>query len=309
MSEPARQTRSYLMALFESEGIHPRHDFGQNFLIDLNIIESIVREAELTRDDVVLEVGPGTGGMTTFLAREAGHVVSVELDRNMHRLALQATADCDNVTLLNCDALANKNELAPELLAAVQTQLAVATARRLKLVANLPYSAATPIVSNLAATDLPWERMVVTIQYELGLRMTAGPRGNHYGALAVWLQSQSRVRIVRKLGPTVFWPRPKVDSAVVRIDPDSERRTLIADREFFHEFVRRVFQQRRKRLRGVLCAMYDADLEKAAIDQLLSSQNIAETARAEDLDVAVLVRLATALQAMLAEQRSLRVEG
>ncbi len=291
MQDALRQTRSYLMRLFAAEGIHPRGDFGQNFLIDLNIIEFIVEEALLTRDDVVLEVGPGTGGMTTFLAREAGHVVSVELDPNMHRMASAATAGYDNVTLLNCDALANKNRLSSELLDAVQAQLDVDPKRRLKLVANLPYSVATPVVSNLVATDLPWTRMVITIQFELGLRMRARAGGDHYGALAVWLQSQARVRILKKLGPKVFWPRPDVNSAVVQIEADARRRAHLADRAFFHDFIRRLFQQRRKRLRAVLHGMYRPRIDKPTIDRLLREQELAETARAEDLDVPTLVRL------------------
>lgn len=299
MQPAQRQTRSYLMRLFESEGIHPRSDYGQNFLIDINILEFIVREAELTVDDVVLEVGPGTGGLTTFLAREAGHVVSVELDPNMHRLASQATAESPNVTLLNCDALANKNHLAAELLAAVQAQLDVSPKRRLKLVANLPYAVATPVVSNLLATDLPWTRMVITIQLELGQRMSAEPGSSNYGSLAVWLQSQTRVRILRKLGPTVFWPRPGVDSAIVRIDPDPELRAKIADREFLHDFIRRLFQQRRKRLRAVLSGMYSADLDKPAVDALLAAAALPETARAEELDVETLVQLANRFRAAL----------
>ena len=288
------------MRLFEAEGIHPRSDFGQNFLIDLNILESIVRAAELNCYDVVLEVGPGTGGLTTFLARDAGHVVSVELDTHMHRLAARATAACPNVTLIQGDALANKNRLSPELLAAVETQLAFAPERQLKLVANLPYSVATPVVSNLVATELPWTLMVITIQYELGLRMSAEPGSNHYGALAVWLQSQARVRILRKLGPAVFWPRPGVDSAVVRIDPDPERRARIIHRGFFHDFIRRLFQQRRKRLRAVLAGMYAPELDKPAIDALLAAQGLPETARAEDLPVETLVQLGNRFHAAVA---------
>jgi 16S rRNA (adenine1518-N6/adenine1519-N6)-dimethyltransferase len=292
MQDALRQTRKYLMRLFQEQRINPRGDLGQNFLIDLNIIEFIVREADLTAEDVVVEVGPGTGGMTTFLAREAAHVVSVELDSNMHRMASAAVASFGNVTLLNCDALENKNRLSGELLGAVESQLAVDPARRLKLVANLPYGVATPVISNLVATELPWTRMVATVQFEMALRMQANAGGDHYGALAVWLQSQARVRVLRKLGPTVFWPRPEVDSAVVRIDPDPERRAQLPDREFFHDFIRRLFQQRRKRLRAVLSGMYRRELGKPEIDRLLQELQFPETARAEDLEIAQLVRLA-----------------
>lgn len=279
------------MQLFKRHGFHPRTNLGQNFLIDLNIIEFVVREAELTPNDVVLEIGAGTGGMTTFLARQAGHVVSVEIDRHVYPLAAEAVRAYSNVTLLNQDALRNKNNFADEVLAEVQRQLDVDPARRLKLVANLPYSIATPVVSNLVATELPWVRMVVTIQYELGLRMQAGPREEHYGGLSVWLQSQCQVELLKKLGPTVFWPRPKVDSAIVKLVPDAEGRARIDERAFFHDYVRRVFNYRRKFLRSVLVGMYRKQLDKTEIDGVLEELGIAPSARAEELDVPTHINL------------------
>ncbi len=302
MPDELRQTRSYLMQLFESRGIHPRHDLGQNFLIDLNILEFLVRAAELTTEDVVLEVGAGTGGLTGFLARQAGHVVSVEVDPTMYGLASEATAACRNVTLLRCDALRNKNHLADEVLSAVRGHLAVSPQRRLKLAANLPYGVATPVVSNLVATDLPWARMVVTIQWELAQRMSASPGSSHYGALAVWLQSQCRVKILKRLPPQVFWPRPEVDSAIVRIDPDPQRAAQIDDREFFHEFIRRLFQQRRKALRTVLRGMYRKELGQPRLDAALSNLSLDPAARAEDLDIPTLVRLANRLRRELVQE-------
>ena len=170
MKNADRQTRSHLMQLFKEHGFNPRTHLGQNFMIDINIIEFIVREGQLTSYDVVLEVGTGTGGMTMFMVEEAGHVVSVEVDQNMHRLASSVLEDCDNVTLMHTDALRNKNNLSDEVLAEVRTRLDSIENSQLKLVANLPYSVATPIVSNLVATDLPWSRMIVTIQLELGVR-------------------------------------------------------------------------------------------------------------------------------------------
>lgn len=306
MSEQSeRQTRSYLMRLFEQHGIHPRWSLGQNFLIDLNIIEFIVREAELTSRDVVLEVGPGTGGMTTFMAREAAHVISVELDRNMYQLASAATTNYSNVTLLNRDALQNKNRLAAEVLEVVEHELAVHPDRQLKLVANLPYSVATPVISNLVATNLPWTRMVVTIQYELGLRMQATAGSDDYGALSAWLQAQCRVELLKKLGPTVFWPRPKVDSAVVRIMPDPAARGRIHDREFFHDYIRRVFNYRRKLLRGVLTSMYPDQLSKADVESALTGAGIRESARAEELDVTTHLELSRLLQTWISRKSSI----
>ena len=296
MKEAERQTRSLLMQRFEAGGFHPRTDLGQNFLIDLNILGYIVDQAELGRDDVVLEVGAGTGGMTAFLAQQAGAVISVEIDHRIFSLTQEAVAGFDNVTLFNCDALANKNNFNPEILAAIQKELAVDPHRRLKLVANLPYSVATPIVSNLVASELPWTRMVITIQYELGDRMRAKPGTGDYSALSVWLQSQCAVKIMKKLGPTVFWPRPGVDSAVVRLTVEPERRAEIVDRDFFHEFIRRLFTQRRKHLRSVLVGMYRKELDRALIDSALEPFQFKEGVRAEELDVATLVKVANALR-------------
>lgn len=291
------------MQLFERHGFHPRSDLGQNFLIDLNIIEFVVRQAELTRDDVVLEIGAGTGGMTTFMARQAGHVVSVEYDKNMHMLAYEAVAAYENVTLLQQDALKNKNRFAPEVLAAINRELSVDEHRELKLVANLPYNIATPVVSNLVATDLPWTRQVVTIQFELGLRMQARPRSSHYGSLSVWLQSQCDVEMLKKLGPTVFWPRPKVDSAIMRIVPNPRLKSKVDDRTFFHDYIRRVFNYRRKLLRGVLCGMYRKELEKPEIDELMAGTGLNESARAEELDVTAHVELSNRLHAAVRQRR------
>lgn len=292
------------MQLFERHGFHPRSDRGQNFLIDINIVEYVVRQAHLTRDDVVLEIGAGTGGMTTFMASEAGHVVSVELDSNMHMLASEAVKSFENVTLLGLDALKTKNQFAPEVLAVIDRELRVSPDRRLKLVANLPYNIATPVVSNLVATDLPWDRQIVTIQFELGLRMQARPRTSHYGSLAVWLQSQCDVKMLKKLAPTVFWPRPKVDSAIMRIDPNPRRKAKIDDREFFHKEIRRVFNFRRKFLRSVLCSMYRKELSKPEVDQILNSMGFSPNARAEELDVATHVELSNRFRAALHDKQA-----
>jgi 16S rRNA (adenine1518-N6/adenine1519-N6)-dimethyltransferase len=299
MKQAERQTRSHLMSLFERQGFHPRGDLGQNFLIDLNLLDFIVAQAELSANDVVLEIGAGTGGLTTHLAEQAGRVVSVEYDWNVHRLAAEAVADCPNVTLLRCDALKNKNRFAPEVLAEIEHELAAAPERRLKLVANLPYNIATPVVSNLVKSDLPWTRMVVTIQIELAERMLAGPGTAHYGSLSVWLQSQTRVSILRRLPPNVFWPRPQVISAIIAITPDPERRAMICDRQFFHDYVRRVFQHRRKMLRSVLCGMYGRQLRKSDVDPLLATSGFSEQVRAEELNVAEHVQLANLLNASL----------
>ena len=303
MKEDERQTRSYLMQLFERHGFNPRSDLGQNFLIDLNIIEYVVEHGHIQPNDIVLEVGTGTGGMTTFMAQQAAHVITVEYDRNMHTLAQEATQKYDNITLLNCDALKNKNHMSPIVLDEIAAQLEAHPGSQLKLVANLPYNVATPIISNIVASDLPWNRMVVTIQYELGLKMACKPTSSNYGALSVWLQSQCFVKLLKKLGPTVFWPRPGVDSAIVQLTPNPPLKQKIVDRVFFQDFLRRVFQRRRKLMRSTLVGMYSKQLPKADVDAILLSHGIdKEKTRAEELNVPELIELANSFQEQIAQQ-------
>lgn len=299
MNSPLRQTRSHLIALFQQEGLHPRGDLGQNFLIDLNLLESIVAEADLSVDDVVLEIGAGTGGLTTFLAAEAGAVVSVEYDPNMYRLAGEAVSRLPDVTLLNCDALKSKHQLNPLIITEIDRELAAEPGRRLKLVANLPYHVGTPIIANLLALDYPLDRMVVTIQYELAQRLCAKPHTSDYSALSVFLQAQCRIKIIHKLGPSVFWPRPDVDSAIVRIDPDPVLRSKIVDRHAMQIFLRDLFTQRRKLLRGVLAQNYKGRLSKPVIDAILAELQLPAEARAEELEVDQLVALSNRLQQAL----------
>ncbi|MHC4878343.1 MAG: 16S rRNA (adenine(1518)-N(6)/adenine(1519)-N(6))-dimethyltransferase RsmA [Planctomycetota bacterium] len=302
MEEAVRQTRTHLIELFKKHGFNPRGDLGQNFLIDLNIIEFVVREAELTKQDIVLEVGSGTGGMTTFMAIEAGHVVSVEYDTNMYQLAHDQTEYLDNVTLLNVDALKTKSQIQPVVIEELRKRLKEFPGSGIKLVANLPYNIATPLISNLVATELPWERIVATIQLELAERMIATPGRGKYGALSVWLQSQCKVKLIKRMSPKVFWPRPAVDSAVVKIAPLPEKRDQINDRAFFHDFVRRVFHQRRKLLRGVVCGMYRKQLGKSAIDALLVEEGLSTEDRAEEMTPEQLVSLSNRLHGAIVQR-------
>ncbi len=296
MNAAERQTRTHLTKLFAQHGFFPRGDLGQNFLIDLNIVQYVADQAFIGPDDVVLEVGTGTGGLTTFLAREAADVVTVEYDQKVFGLAQQMLDGLRNVTLINADALKSKNQLNPDVIAVVEEKLRVDPERKLKLVANLPYDVATPIISNLVATELPWVGMVVTIQLELAQRMAAQPKtGSNYGALSIWLQSQCQIKLLKKLGPQVFWPRPDVDSAILSIRPDRERRALITDRAFFHELVRGVFTQRRKHLRVVLGSFFKGRLDREAIDGVLAELGLKPDVRAETLEVETFVSLSNRL--------------
>jgi 16S rRNA (adenine1518-N6/adenine1519-N6)-dimethyltransferase len=227
----------------------------------------------------------------------AAAVVTVEIDAQMFQLASEELIDCPNVTMLRTDALRNKNRLSPAVLEAVAGRLQEAPGRRWKLVANLPYNIATPLISNLLALDSPPQTMTVTIQRELAERIVAPAGAKDYGALSVWVQSQCQVRIVRLLPAAVFWPRPQVESAFLHVALDPQLRGRIADRKFFHEFVRAMFFHRRKLLRSELLSAFKHRLDKPGVDRLLAEQGFDPTVRAERLDVAALLRLCDAVRA------------
>jgi len=292
----SKQTLSFLMRRFEEAGIRPRTKLGQNFLIDLNLLGILADSADLTAADVVLEIGTGTGSLTALLATKSAVVVTVEADRRMFQLAGEELHALRNVVMLEIDALKNKNHMNPEVLAAVRSHLNAAPGRRFKLVANLPYNIATPILGNLLAEQRPPESMTVTIQKELAQRITAAPGTKDYGALSIWIQSQCRASILRELPPSVFWPRPKVYSAFVRIVLDRSLRDRIRDREFFHDFIRAMFQHRRKFLRTQLLLAAGNRLDKSGADAILERLNLDPSLRAEQLNVVTMIALSRAVQ-------------
>lgn len=290
MSE--RQTYSYLKKKFDAVRIQPQTKFGQNFLIDLNLVELIVSTAELGPRDVVLEVGTGMGSLTVLLAAQAAHVVTVEIDHYLAPMARSEFDNFDNITLLEQDALRNKNNLHPHVIETLQEKVAAVPGGRIKLVANLPYNVATPIISNLLDIE-PWPtRMVTTIQRELAERITAAPRSKDYSALSIWIQAQCRAEIVRIMPPSVFWPRPKVESAILDIRPQKVFRDRIQDRAFFHQLVRGIFLHRRKFLRSALLSAVQDNLDKEAVDSILSELEFDATARAEQLTPQQMIELA-----------------
>jgi 16S rRNA (adenine1518-N6/adenine1519-N6)-dimethyltransferase len=286
-----RQTLSYLRNLFEQRGIRPRNKLGQNFLIDLNLLDLLLRNAELTRDDLALEVGSGTGGLTARLAEQAGAVVSVELDPDFAQLVKEAVEPRDYVALIHADILRNKNELNPGVLQTLGDMQTKAGTTRIKLVSNLPYAVATPVLSNLLLSEVAVERMVVTVQWEIAERLMAVPNTKDYSSLAVLVQSIADVSLVRKLPPAVFWPRPQVDSAIVLIRPNAAKRAHVGDVMRFRSFLRDLYAHRRKNLRGALVSLANADFSKEDVDRKLAELGIAGTLRAETLDLEQHLRL------------------
>jgi 16S rRNA (adenine1518-N6/adenine1519-N6)-dimethyltransferase len=297
----ARQTLSFLLHRFRETGIRPHSKYGQNFLIDLNLVQVLLESAAITRDDVVLEVGTGTGSLTALLAQRAAAVVTVEIDPQMFQLAGEELHHFDNVVMLHLDALRNKNHLNPTLMEAVQAQLAAAPGRRFKVAANLPYNIATPILGNLLGEASPPQTMTVTIQKELAERITARPGSKDYGALSIWIQAQCRVEILRILPPEAFWPRPKVSSAFLQLTLDEALRQRIPDRPFFHEFVRAMFFHRRKFLRSELLSVVKGRLDKSQVDAILAQLNLDGKARAESLDVERMLTLCQAVRTAIGE--------
>lgn len=287
------------MQRFREAGFEPQSRHGQNFLIDLNLLGILLDAADLGPDDVVLEIGTGMGTLTTQMAPLAGHVVTVEIDEHLYQLASEELIEFDNVTMLQQDALRNKNNLSDAVLDIVAEQVRAAPGRQLKLVANLPYNVATPIISNLLLAPVVPAMMVVTIQKEMGDRLLAAPRTKDYSALSIWVQSLCDVEQVRILPPQVFWPRPKVTSAIIKITPKEEKRARISDLKSFHEFVRAMFFHRRKFLRSVILSAYKGQLEKPAVDAVLAEMSLAHETRAEELSVDTMLALWSAVQARL----------
>jgi 16S rRNA (adenine1518-N6/adenine1519-N6)-dimethyltransferase len=289
-----RQTLSYLRNLFEERGIRPKNKLGQNFLIDLNLLDVLLRAAELSRDDLVVEVGSGTGSLTARLASQAGAVLGVEIDPAFFVLAGEVVDDRPNVVLLHRDVLKGKNQLHPDVLAALEELRQRSGCARLKLVANLPYAVATPVVTNFLLSGLPFERMVVMVQWEIAERLTARPGVKDYAALAILVQSVADVELVRRLPPAAFWPRPQVDSAIVCIRPNAAKRARVGDVVRFRHFLRDLYVHRRKNLRGALTGLPSGRRDKEEVDRKLAELGLEGTARSETLDIEQHLRLCAA---------------
>jgi 16S rRNA (adenine1518-N6/adenine1519-N6)-dimethyltransferase len=297
-----RQTLSYLRTLFEERGIRPKAKLGQNFLIDLNVLDVMVAAAELSRDDLAVEVGSGTGSLTARLCDHAGAVLSVEIDPAFHEMVRELLHGRDNLVLLHADVLKNKNEIRPEVFARIEELRQRLHGSRVKLVANLPYAVAVPVIGNFLLSELPVERMVVMVQWEIAERLMARPGTKDYGALAVLVQSLADVQPVRRrLPPAVFWPRPQVASAIVMVRPNPAKRARVVEAvgsvAALRNFLRDLYVHRRKNLRGGLVGAPGGRRPKEEVDRKLAELGIEGTVRAEDLDPEQHLRLCRAFGA------------
>ena len=242
--------------------MHPRHRFGQNFMIDRNIVRLVADAGEIAAGDCVIEVGPGTGTLTEELLDRGARVVAVEIDRDLASLLRTRLADRPNFTLIEADALAGKHEINAELASEIQS--AIDQGRHVRLVANLPYNITSPLIVELLRVGV--ELLAFTVQKEVAARLRATAGDDAYGPLSVMVQMLSSVEILRTIGPQVFWPAPSIDSALVRVRRQDR---LGKDAGDFGTFVHAVFSYRRKTLRKALAeAGYNADdlLEKSGLD-------------------------------------------
>jgi 16S rRNA (adenine1518-N6/adenine1519-N6)-dimethyltransferase len=294
MTECAIPTAAELRALFAARGIRPSRARGQNFLVDAALMRLIAQEAKLDRRDVALEVGAGTGALTGCLAEVAGAVVAVEVDRKLHALAKERLAAFPNVRLIHCDALGPGGALAPEVREAVAAAMDSIARARLKAVANLPYSVSTAVICALLLQGpVPCE-MIVTVQREVADRICAAPGTEAYGYLSVIVQATARTQVLRRVRPGAFWPRPEVESAILRVRPDAELRAAAGDLEKLRQVAGDLFRRRRKQAaRSLLMAGRVKDREAAA--RLLAEIGATEADRCEQFSVTQFIRLAKLL--------------
>ena len=260
--------------------------FGQNFLIDPHVLEKIVDAAEVTKEDCVVEIGPGIGTMTQYLAERAGRVVAVEIDRALIPILEDTLSDYDNVEILNEDILkVDLNRLAEE-----KNQ-----GRPVKVVANLPYYITTPIVMGLFESRVPLSSITIMVQKEVAERMQAAPGSKDYGALSLAVQYYSDQKIVANVPPNCCIPRPNVGSAVIRLTRYEKPPVLVEDEKFFFSLIRASFNQRRKMLANGLGNATGLPVSREDVREALLAMGLSENVRGETLTLEQFARLSDLL--------------
>jgi 16S rRNA (adenine1518-N6/adenine1519-N6)-dimethyltransferase len=250
------QTKQQIRELLDSAGVRPNKRFGQNFLFDLNLMRLLIDTADIQKNDVVLEVGTGTGSLTAGIVEKAGYCVSVEIDTVLASIAKGQLAGKSNVEIIAADALKNKFEINPVVIDALNRARSIHNGRLL-LVANLPYIAATPLIINLITGPTIADAMFVTVQKEVADRMTSQSGIKDYGILSILMAATGEVKHIRTLRPTVFWPQPQVNSAFISYVRDAEKVKAIKSVEMLSPVAGALLQYRRKMLKS--CCKLTAD--------------------------------------------------
>ena len=257
--------------------------FGQNFLIDAHVLEKIVSAAGITKDDCVLEIGPGIGTMTQYLAESAGQVIAVEIDTNLLPILADTLKDYSNVKVINQDILkVDINELVKE----------YNNGRPIKVVANLPYYITTPIIMGLFESNVPIDNITVMVQKEVADRMQVGPGSKDYGALSLAVQYYASPYIVANVPPNCFIPRPNVGSAGIRLTRYQEPPVQVKDPKLMFKLIRASFNQRRKTLQNGLNNSPEISFSKEEITKAIESLGVSPSVRGEALSLEQFAQLA-----------------
>ena len=277
---------SNTIAILQKYNFNFQKKFGQNFLIDTRVLDRIIESAEITKDDCVLEIGPGIGTMTQYLAENAREVVAVEIDKNLIPILEDTLSAYDNVTVINDDILkvdinrivAERNEGKP-----------------IKVVANLPYYITTPIIMGLFESHVPLQSITIMVQKEVADRMQVGPGTKDYGALSLAVQYYAKPQIVANVPPNCFMPRPNVGSAVIKLTRYEKPPVEVADEKKMFTLVRASFNQRRKTLVNGLTNASDLNYTKEDVMAALEKMGLPATIRGEALTLAQFAQLSNLL--------------
>ena len=260
--------------------------FGQNFLIDSNVLESIIRGAEITKDDFVLEIGPGIGTMTQYLCEAARQVVAVEIDKMLIPILEDTLSEYDNVEVINQDVLkVDIKSLAEE----------KNNGKPIKVVANLPYYITTPIIMGLFESGVPIDSITIMVQKEVADRMQTGPGSKDYGALSLAVQYYATAKVILNVSATCFMPRPNVDSAVIKLTRHKEPTVNVADEKLMFKIIRASFNQRRKTLANGLKNSPELDYTKEEIEAAIEALGRGASIRGEALTLEEFAKLADLL--------------
>lgn len=260
--------------------------YGQNFLIDSHVLEKIMDAAEIGKDDCVVEIGPGIGTMTQYLAERAGEVVAVEIDKNLIPILTETLADYKNVSIINEDILkVDLNRIVEE----------KNGGRSVKIVANLPYYITTPIIMGLFENHVPVKSITVMVQKEVADRMQVGPGTKDYGALSLAVQYYAKPEIVAIVPPNCFIPRPNVASAVIRLTCHEKKPVEVKNEKGMFALIRASFNQRRKTLANSLSNAQNLSLTREQVTEALESMQLSPTIRGEALTLEQFAALADIL--------------